>query len=468
MTKKPTTEDHALRRRAEEELDSNPAANEAERDRDAKRLLHELQVHKIELEMQNEELLLSQSKMELQLEQNSELIENLKIAKVQAESANLAKTQFLNNMSHEMRTPLNGIISIAQLLKLSDLTIEQQKLIDIQMLSARNLVRIISDILDLSKIESQNIKLEIRDFDIHVEICAITTILSFVAKEKGLELVSLIDPDVPLLLKGDAFRLGQIITNLVINAIKFTSEGSVSLHVSKLVEDEQQATLRFLVQDTGVGIAAGKIETIFEQFTQADNSTTRNYGGTGLGLTISRKLAELMGSDVFVESVEGKGSSFWLTVVLEKQAVEKHAYPVLKDDITLLLKKIQADNLCNILLVEDDLANQFGIMSLLKHIGYKVVFANNGKEALDLLTKFDFNLILMDCSMPVMDGYEATSIIRDLSSEVRNHAIPIIGISGNAEQENINKSLAVGMNDYMIKPIIYSDLLTMIDKWIAV
>jgi len=382
-------------------------------------------------------------------------------AKAAAESANRTKSQFLASMSHEIRTPMNGIISIAQILEMTELTQEQKEYVDILKKSGNNLLKLISDILDLSRIEAGKVELEAEDFDLKDEITSTAHIFSLLAQGKGLEFSVLINPDVPLLLKGDAERLRQIITNLVGNAIKFTNKGSISLHISKDAEDEQHATLRFQVCDSGIGIGPDNIGRIFEAFRQADSSTSRKYGGTGLGLAISHYLVELMGGSVGVESVEGEGATFWFTAVLEKQTKAP--------DFIALEKVADAsgvnDSIVHILLVEDDITNQFAISRLLPKFGYQVDVASDGSEGLKLLEENDYALVLMDCMMPVMNGYEATVAIRNQTSKVRNHAIPVIALTANAMREDRDNCLAAGMDDYICKPVEVALLLATLGKW---
>ena len=466
MTTTHTKTDLDLRQRAEEIAKKVLVlSQEVLSHGEMQRLLHELQVHQIELEMQNEELHQAHSAVELQLRASAELIEELKIAKARAEaanSANLAKSQFLANMSHEIRTPMNAVIGLAQLLELTDLTDKQQRYVTALMSSGRGLIKIISDILDLSRIEAHKLQLESQAFDLVAETTGTVNILSLYAQEKGLKVEMLIDPDVPVLLKGDAGRLRQILTNLIGNAIKFTAKGSIFLHICKDAEDDLNSLLRFQVRDSGIGIAPEPLETIFERFTQADGTTTRKFGGTGLGLTISRHIAELMGGTVGVESTEGEGSTFWFTVVLEKQV----APPCLSLAAPTQVRARGVATGARILLVEDEPANQFATSMLLKSYGYRVDVASNGREALSLLEENDYALVLMDCMMPVLDGYETTGIIRDQASKVRNHAIPVIAVTANAMWEDCGICLAAGMDDYLVKPVEAALLLAMIEKWL--
>jgi signal transduction histidine kinase/ActR/RegA family two-component response regulator len=422
------------------------------------------------VEERTEKLATANKMLTIEIAERKRIAKELVESTAAAEAASIAKSQFLANMSHEIRTPMNGVIGLIELLLRTELSKEQREYAELIKLSGRNLVQLISDILDLSKIEAHKIDLEIRNFNLQTETTGTINLLKLNARTKGLKLSAQIDEDVPLLLQGDAGRLRQILTNLIGNAIKFTGQGFVSLHIHKDTEDEQTATLRFLVRDSGIGIAADKLEKIFEPFTQADSSATRQYGGTGLGLAIVRQLAELMGGTVGVESEAGEGATFWFTVVLTKQ-----------NNLPLLLappplpeaegaKQRGAGEVndidARILLVEDDPVNRFMTKKLLTRSGYDVEVASNGREAINALEKNDYSLVIMDCMMPVLNGYETTIVIRNPASAVRNHAIPVIALTANAMQEDRKRCLAAGMDDYLAKPIEVTKMIAMLEKWL--
>ena len=390
-------------------------------------------------------------------------------AKIDAESAYRAKSEFLANMSHEIRTPMGGIVGMAKLLEMTPLATEQQSCVEAIKSCGNSLLLLVNDLLDLSKIEAGKMELETQNFNIQTKTTSLIKLLSFSAREKNLELVLLMDTDVPHCLVGDAKRLRQILTNLVGNAIKFTHKGSVLLHISIDAEDGERATLRFRVRDSGIGIPADRLDHIFEPFAQADSSTTRYYGGTGLGLAIARQLVELMGGHLGVESVEGEGTTFWFTADLVKQttvADDISDAPGAGDHPGEPALKSQVDTSVRLLLAEDDRFLQIIIKRFLIKLGYQVDVVANGSEAVALLENNDYTLVLMDCQIPVLDGFEATVAIRDHASAVRNHDIPVIALSAGCFQEDRDKCREAGMDDFLAKPIEIEDLQAVLEKWL--
>lgn len=395
--------------------------------------------------------------------------EEMRQAVLAAESASRAKSEFLASMSHEIRTPLNGIIGLSQLISETSLTAKQLNYIDIIKNEANSLLFIINDILDFSKIEAGMLHLERIPFDLKELMEDSMSMFRFQAEQKGLEISYELDSDIPSVLIGDPAKLKQVFTNLVGNAVKFTHEGSVWVR-GEIEAPGKRTKIRFSVTDTGIGISREKLPSIFESFTQEDSSTTREYGGTGLGTSIAKRLVELMGGEIGVESEKGKGSTFWFTAVFTKQKDTVLAREPKRGISEMDILKTRKD--VHILVAEDYPVGQKVTTSFLENEGFLVDLAQNGLDAVELYKKNEYDLILMDIEMPIMDGFEATKKIRIVEAEGNDAAgmgslsrIPIVAMTAHAVTGYMEKCLQAGMNDYLTKPIKKASLLTMVEKW---
>ncbi len=382
----------------------------------------------------------------------------LKEAKETAETSVKVKDEFLSNMSHEIRTPLNALIGFTELLLESELTFEQREHLETMKNSGEILLSLINNVLDLAKLDSNKVELEDISFNLHKSLNKVVKLMKLKAQEKSLLLELKIHPETPVFVYGDPTRMGQIMLNLIGNAIKFTNEGSVIIEVKPIKDEGTISTIYFEIKDTGIGIVSNKISTVFGVFTQAKSDTSRIYGGTGLGLAIVKKLVHLLNGDIKVHSKFGEGSVFKMTIPFKKD-LEKSSNGIDEneklEDTSLNLK---------ILLVEDNKTNQMLAKTRLERWNCSVDIANNGIEGVKKVQKSMYDIILMDIQMPVMDGYEATKIIKnDLSASVAK--IPIIAMTAYTSKKEINRAFEVGMNDYIFKPFKKDDLLLLLKKY---
>jgi signal transduction histidine kinase/membrane-bound lytic murein transglycosylase MltF/ActR/RegA family two-component response regulator len=383
--------------------------------------------------------------------------------KANAEKANLAKDNFLANMSHEIRTPMNAVLGMSQVLSESGLTSEQKSHNDILYTSASALLSLLNDILDLSKIELGKIELDIQSFILKDVIDKIICQQQFLLADKDVLLSFNIDSSVQNSFKGDSFRLSQILINLINNAIKFTEQGAITLSIKPIKTEGSRFNIEFTISDTGIGMTNEEMNNIFDTYNQADSSTTRKYGGTGLGLSICRQLIELMGGTIRVVSTPGKGCCFAFNVILGacEQVKDLNDRTTKKESFNI---KYQILRDKKVLVVDDKPVNIFVASSHLKNAGISVTTATNGQEAIDALKKYNFDAVIMDIQMPIMDGLDAARSIRN---DLKLIDLPIIALSANVMTDDEGKSLNAGMNAHLGKPIDVDLLLSTLSSYIV-
>lgn len=401
-----------------------------------------------------------------------ETIEELEKTKIKTESANKAKSEFISNISHEIKTPLNAIIGLTDLALKSDLTPKLNDYMGKISTASQSLLTIINDILDFSKIEAGKLNIEPVEFQLDNVIQNLAGVINNESTKKGINFIVEIEPNIPQCLVGDHMRLEQIIFNLTDNAVKFTTQGEIILNASIINKNKDGITIKFSVRDTGIGIDPLIVPGLFDAFTQADGATSRKYGGTGLGLAICKRLVNMMGGQIWVESSPGKGSTFYFTAYFKISKNKQDpcvkfcaGHTEIKIPVSDKLNNKILQNIAgtHILLVEDNLLNQQIVKEMLENAGLRVTIANNGEEAINALETLMFDAVLMDIQMPKMDGYEA---IRQIRKNQCFKDLPVVAMTAHDRKGDKEKCLKAGMNEYLTKPIDQDRLLSTLAKWV--
>lgn len=424
-------------------------------------LNHQLEEANLHLTRANVDLSDMNALLEEEIQEHLRIEAELEDARRQAERANRAKTNFLSNMSHEIRTPLNGILGMTSLVQMTDINAEQQEYLSLIRRAGTSLLRIINDILDYSKIEAEKLVLEESSYNIRALLHEVVALFDISARQKDLKVTLAVSEDIPYQITGDPVRLRQIVSNLVGNAVKFTDHGTVQISVKPTVTAEGQQGLHFSISDTGIGIPEEQQLMLFERFTQLDSSFRKKYQGTGLGLAISKKLVELMGGSIWVESRPGEGSTFHFTILLahEEASVpepvqESPEMPTVDDRKEYIA-----------IVAEDEEINQTVIRRFVERMGVHCILAENGRQAVEIFEQIPVDIILMDVQMPVMDGVEATERIRSLEKKLGTHT-PIIALTAYALSDNREGLMSSGMDDYLSKPLDLGSLKDRLHHWL--
>ena len=390
------------------------------------------------------------------IEQLGEQARQLEHARVRAEAASQAKGTFLANISHELRTPMNAVLGMADLLLDESLLPKQRKMVDTILSSGRSLLAIVNDVLDLSKIEAGELRVQLTDISLEQLVESVLSPMRVLAKSKGLSLRLALEADPEHGVRADELRLRQVIFNLIGNAIKFTATGSVTLHVLESYADDGHVRVLFRVEDTGIGMTEAAAREVFEAFKQADDSTTRKFGGTGLGLSISKRLVQLMGGELTVQTALGRGSKFEFELLLLRVPLPT-ADPLAYTNAASLSAKLQ--DVVRVLIAEDTEVNRMLLQKWLERLGFRVTCVSNGEEAVAALaTTHDYALAFMDWHMPVLDGLSATESIRSWEKEHGRTRTPIIGFTASAFTDEIERCRKAGMDDVLSKPVVRAEL----------